>query len=395
LLLKYWDKMKLINRNFEKDGAGSVVLVPEETEDMWHAFNLIQEGDSVRASTIRKVTTESTTGSRSSDRVRTVLTVQVEAIDFDTEACMLRLKGRNIEENPHVKMGAYHTIDLELNRKFSLQKAVWDSIHLDRIEEATDPSRSAEVAAIIMQEGLAHLCLVTSCMTITRAKIDTNIPRKRRGDCSQHEKGLHKFYDQVIQAVLRHVNFEVVKAIIIASPGFTRQQFFDYMYQQAVKTDNKLLFENKGKFLLVHASSGFKHSLKEVLGDPAVQARLSDTKASEEVRSLESFYRMLKDDPARAFYGPKHVERAVDADAVEVLMVSDKLFRANTVGERKRYVSLVDRVREVGGDVKVFSSLHVSGEQLEQLTGVAAILRFPMQELEDTDQESDSDSGGE
>jgi len=92
--------------------------------------------------------------------------------------------------------------------------------------------------------------------------------------------------------VLRHVNFEVVKAVLIASPGFVRQQFFDYMYQQAsvmvmmsvlmkvvminrlclrlclvlqaVKTDNKLLFENKSKFLLVHASSGFKHSLKEV-----------------------------------------------------------------------------------------------------------------------------------
>jgi protein pelota len=29
---------------------------------------------------------------------------------------MLRLKGRNVEENPYVKMGAYHTIDLELNR---------------------------------------------------------------------------------------------------------------------------------------------------------------------------------------------------------------------------------------------------------------------------------------
>merc|ERR1712098_864950 len=262
-------------------------------------------------------------------------------------------------------------------------------------ELATDPGRSADVAALIMAEGVAQVCLVTSCMTVTRAKIEVGIPRKRRGDCSQHEKGLNKFYDQCVQALIRHGNFDVVKAVIIASPGFVRQQFFDYMYQQAVKTDNKLLFENKSKFLLVHSSSGFKHSLKEVLGDPMVQARLVDTKASEEVRALESFYKMLKDDPARAFYGPKHVERAVDADAVEVLMVSDKLLRANTVGERKRYVSLVDRVREVGGDVKVFSSLHVSGEQLEQLTGVAAILRFPMQELEDTDQESDSDSGGE
>merc|ERR1712098_694334 len=374
----------------EKDGAGVVALVPEESEDMWHAFNLIQEGDAVRASTVRKVTNEGATGSRTSEKVRTTLTVQVENIDFDTQACMLRLKGRNIEENQHVKMGAYHTIDLEMDKKFILKKSEWDSVHLERIELATDPGRSADVAALIMAEGVAQVCLVTSCMTVTRAKIEVGIPRKRRGDCSQHEKGLNKFYDQCVQALIRHVNFDVVKAVIIASPGFVRQQFFDYMYQQAVKTDNKLLFENKSKFLLVHASSGFKHSLKEALQDPVVQTKLADTKASDEVRALENFYRMLKNEPARAFYGPKHVAMAVEADAVETLLVSDKLFRAQNVAERKKYVEMVDRVRDVGGDVKIFSSLHVSGEQLDQLSGLCAILRFPMQELEETG-DSDSD----
>ena len=44
-----------------------------------------------------------------------------------------------------------------------------------------------------------------------------------------------------------------------------------------------MLIENKPKFFPVHASSGFKHSLREVLQDPAVQARLADTKAAEEV----------------------------------------------------------------------------------------------------------------
>ncbi len=38
--------------------------------------------------------------------------------------------------------------------------------------------------------------------------------------------------------------------------------------------------------------------------------------------------------------------------------------------------------RETSGEVRVFSSLHVSGEQLAQLTGVAAILRFPCPEIE-------------
>ena len=41
------------------------------------------------------------------------LTLDIENIEFDTQACKLRVKGRNIEENEHVKMGAYHTIDIE------------------------------------------------------------------------------------------------------------------------------------------------------------------------------------------------------------------------------------------------------------------------------------------
>ena len=99
---------------------------------------------------------------------------------------------------------------------------------------------------------------------------------------------------------------------------------------------------------------------------------------------------MLKNEPDRAFYGVKHVTLAVASDAVETLLVSDKLFRANNVAERRRYVELVDKVRDTGGEVRIFSSLHVSGEQLGQLSGVCALLRFPMTELEDTD-DSDSD----
>jgi protein pelota len=36
---------------------------------------------------------------------------------------------------------------------------MWDSIHLDRIELACDPSRSADLAAIIMQVSLTRQVL--------------------------------------------------------------------------------------------------------------------------------------------------------------------------------------------------------------------------------------------
>uniref|UniRef100_A0AAY3ZZ59 Protein pelota homolog n=1 Tax=Denticeps clupeoides TaxID=299321 RepID=A0AAY3ZZ59_9TELE len=95
--------MKLLHKDIEKDNAGQVTLVPDEAEDMWHTYNLLQVGDSLRASTIRKVQTESSTGSVGSSRVRTTLTLCVETIDFDSQACQLRVKGTNIQENQYVK----------------------------------------------------------------------------------------------------------------------------------------------------------------------------------------------------------------------------------------------------------------------------------------------------
>nr|XP_033802338.1 protein pelota homolog isoform X1 [Geotrypetes seraphini] len=383
--------MKLLSKDIDKDNTGQVTLIPEEPEDMWHTYNLLQIGDSLRASTIRKVQMESSTGSVGSNRIRTTLTICVETIDFDSQACQLRVKGTNIQENDYVKMGAYHTIELEPNRKFTLAKKEWDSVVLERIDQACDPASKADVAAVVMQEGLANICLVTPSMTMLRAKVETTIPRKRRGNCSQHDKALDRFYDQVMQGILRHINFDVVKCVLIASPGFVREQFYDYMFQQAVKMDNKLLLENRSKFVQVHSSSGHKYSLKEVLSDPSVTSRLADTKAAGEVKVLEDFYKMLQQEPDRAFYGIKHVEKANEALAIDTLLISDDLFRHQDIPTRSRYVRLVDSVRDNAGTVRIFSSLHVSGEQLSQLTGVAAILRFPVPDLSEDESSSEED----
>lgn len=99
------------------------------------------------------------------------------------------------------------------------------------------------------------------------------------------------------------------------------------MNAEAIKTDNKILMENKSKIILVHCSSGHKHALKEVLEQPAIQARLSDTKYAQEVKTLERFYITLAQDPDRAYYGFNHVSKAADSGGVEILMVTDDLFR--------------------------------------------------------------------
>jgi protein pelota len=93
---------------------------------------------------------------------------------------------------------------------------------------------------------------------------------------------------------------------------------------------------------------------------------------------------MLGNDELRAWYGPEHVALAADRGAVGTLLISDGLFRcciltrtakfiayirllsylrASDPKERNRYVAMVEAVREKGGEVCIFSSMHESGER--------------------------------
>ena len=51
----------------------------------------------------------------------------------------IRLRGRNLVENEHVKLGAYHTLELEPHRAFTLEKPCWDALDIERIKQACDP----------------------------------------------------------------------------------------------------------------------------------------------------------------------------------------------------------------------------------------------------------------
>ncbi|KAJ2716279.1 Translation factor pelota [Coemansia spiralis] len=378
--------MKLLSQHIDKDQSGSVRLVPEEPEDIWHAYNLILKGDQLTAVTSRGVKSESSTGSVSTSRVRLKLTISIEDVFFDSYACALRINGRVVAENQHVSVGQYHTLDLELNQPFTLTKPEWDLISLQRVSDACDIARQADAAAVTMHEGLAVVCLMTQHMTVVRQRIEVAIPRKGRGSTTNYDKGVQRFYEQVYQAIKRHIDFSVVKVVILGSPGFVREQFFEYMMVQATKTEDRAIIENKSKFLLVHTSSGHKGALEEVMRDPQIKVRLADTKSALEARAIDSFYQMLNSNPDRAFYGYADVAKAAENGAIGTLMVTDELFRAADIPTRKKYIRLIEDSKASNAEVLVFSSMHVSGEQLNQLTGVAAILNFPL--VIDSDTES-------
>mmetsp|Transcript_20176 Transcript_20176/g.52028 ORF Transcript_20176/g.52028 Transcript_20176/m.52028 type:complete len:448 (-) Transcript_20176:122-1465(-) len=377
--------MQLIKKDVLGVDGGAVTVRIEQTDDLWHLFNLVVSGDRVRTATERKIHKELASGGTSSTRVKLNLTIIVESVDFDAEAPRLRLSGRNAEKNEHVQLGAHHTLEIPLQRTVELAKAEWDAVALERLEVATDTTRNADVAVLVAQPGIAHLCLITRSLTLVRAKIVVPIGRKNRRDAGQMDRSTEKFYEALLQAVLRHVDFGVVKSLFVGSPGFLADEFITYMWAQAAKRDDAApLAAHRAKVVRCKASSGFKHSVREVLADSEVAQQLAGARATTEIAALETFLKALAqtdgDGSGRAVYGYGHVRAACDIGAVADILLTDELFRSTSVSTRRQYTRLVEDARAAGAGVHVFSSMHVSGEQLKKMTGVAATLRFPLPE---------------
>lgn len=401
--------MRLLKSQIEqKTGAGFATLLPEEPEDMWHAYNLIQENDRIRAKAVRRVSKTSDSGSTSSQRIALNLTIAVTSTDFDIGSGQLHVSGRVAVENEHVKLGQHHTLDLELNRNFTLEKADgWDSVALEMLKEACDNERKAELWAVVMGEGTANICMITEHQTILRQKIEVAVPRKRKGGVDGHSKGMDRFFSTTLSTLLRQIDLSNTSTtpqgktlpLLLASPGFVATAFLAYIRTEATRTNNKPLLALIPSVIIAHSSSAHIHSLNEILSSPAITTKLSDTKFARETALMDKFNTLMRLDDGRAWYGPREVERAVDKGAVGrgggVLMINNALFRAQNVAERKRWVTLVDRVREVeGGEVRVLSSLHESGKRLEGLGNVAAILTYPLEDLdEDGDDAGAVDDG--
>ena len=145
--------MKIIKKQLDKNSGGVLKLEAEEPEDMWHLYNLVAEGDRVTSTTFRKVQKD-TAGGVESQKMKLRLCVEVEHIDYDVDVQQLRLRGRIRTENEHVRLGSYHTLEIEQHRAVTVEKERWDALTLERIREAADPAAGADLAAVMVHAPL-------------------------------------------------------------------------------------------------------------------------------------------------------------------------------------------------------------------------------------------------
>jgi protein pelota len=128
-----------------------------------------------------------------------------------------------------------------------------------------------------MEEGIAHIFAISQQKTLLKAKIEKSI-QKNKGAASAAKAASSKnaFFNQVISALETHFSgensskFERVGCIVVGSPGFVKDNFYTYLKDYSSRKQSEFLKQVESKVVLAHCSSGYKHSLKEIMSNQEV-----------------------------------------------------------------------------------------------------------------------------
>ncbi|CCF59717.1 hypothetical protein KAFR_0H03070 [Kazachstania africana CBS 2517] len=382
--------LKLEEGSNSKEGA-IIQVLPEDKEDLFALYQIIENEDELIFK--KKFTSKREEDSKKSTEL-VKLKIQVVSRDFDMKEEYLKFKGTTVADdsgriNVDVPVGKFISFSVNYAYPFTIIKQSFDKYARKMLEEASQPELRSDTAAVVLQEGVAHICVLTTSSTIVKQKIEYSLPKKKRStDVMKFNEKIEKFYKAIYNGMKKHFDLSKLKMILLCSPGFYAKTLMEKVIFYANEEHNKEILDNQSIFLVAHCSTGYLQGINEVLKDPAYATKLKDTKYSKEAMVMDDFLRHLNDDDYKAWYGENEVRKAADMGAIDSILVTDSFVRSHDVSERKKNLELIDSVERNGGVAYVFSTLHISGEELEKLTGIACILKYPLPDLdEDSDEE--------
>ncbi|SCW02601.1 LAFE_0F10176g1_1 [Lachancea fermentati] len=384
--------MKLISqvKGTNNSNGAILTLLPQDKEDLFTLYNIINTDDEV---IFKKMITSKADESskKTTDLVR--LRLKIISSDFEPQHEFLRYKGVTTVDdsgkaNIDVPIGKFFSFTVDYKYPFTLIKEDFNSYVSKLLNDSCNVEGRSDIAAVVLQEGISHICLLSSFTTILKNKVEYSLPKKKRStDIAKFDEKTEKFYKATYNSMKRHFDFDKLKLIILCSPGFYAKTLFEKVLEYAQAEQEKTILNNRSKFLVAHCSTGYLQGIDEVLKNPAYASKLQDAKNSKEALVMDTFLTHLNEDDYKAWYGEAEVTKASAMGAIDTLLITDSLLRADDVNIRKKSLELVKEVEATGGKVFVFSSLHNSGEELEKLTGLACILKFPVPDLDEDEDE--------
>ena len=338
----------------EDRSSESVKLQVETDEDLWHLYNIIEEGDLVTASTTRRE-------EKSADKLRAekmekkrmTLGIRIQKIEFSEEDLRLKLLGI-IETGPQ-DIGQHHTLIFENGDSLTIQKKHWRATQIERVQRAVSDSKKPRIIFVSLDQDEATIAILRQF----GLKEVTTIRSGRSGKQYEEKPSVDGYHGE-IHSKLKFL-MEPNMPLVLLGPGFEKEALADDLKKIDPALYSKIYVYHTGQSGMV----GVNELMKAGMGADV----LRESSVGAELEAVEQLMTAISKD-GLGTYGPNEVMNAAMSGAVDKLLILDKKVREQDLDE------MVRAVESQKGEVIIVSSQHDGGKILESLGGIGALLRY-------------------
>jgi len=343
---------------------GTVHVLVQTLDDLWHLYNTIERDDLVKARTTREIKIEGP-GRPSSRRKSISLTLKVEKVYFDRTIMRLRILGVVIEapEDLHIQ-GSHHTLNLEQGSQVVIAKNSWHKHQLDRLERAVLKQEPVVLVAMDFEE--ACVAVLRSYGLEVKAQIRSSLPGKREAE--KRESALGKYYSELVD-LIGSVNKDLKGRIVVVGPGFAKERFAIFAREEAPEVAAKIVSVKS-------VGNAGEAGAYEAIRCGVLNKVLRDARTMEEMSAVEEVLRRLGTSKGDVSYGSEQVFQDASEGAVEKILICDQTLREANEESRRLIDKTIWNVEDKGGRVLIVSCEHEGGAKLNSLGGLAALLRY-------------------
>ena len=331
-------------------------IIPENLDDIWHLYNIIDEGDLVIALTYRsEEQKDDKIRSKKVEKKRMKLGVRVSEIKFHEFSDRLRIHG-TIEEGPQ-DLGSFHTlnIDTEKMEAITIIKEEWKDYELQRIDEAVKLRNQIIIIFVSLDEDDATIAVLRQ----SGIQLITEISSKRSGKMFESKDTNPEYFGEILSIV--KYNKKPDSALVIVGPGFTKDHFLKFGKEKDSQIFEKCIIHGTGQ----PGMNGINEAIKSGI----IEQITKENRVVHETNLIEELFRQIKRD-GLATYGIKEVKKALINGAVDRLLITDKLIRT------KEGEDLLTLAKQNNSEFTIINTMHEAGKKIEGIGGLGALLRY-------------------
>jgi len=337
--------------------TGTLRLRLETPSDLWRIARLVRPGEAVGASTTRRdpEAPQDVAGAERTRR-RVYLVVRAEQVEFHGFSKHVRITGP-ILEGPF-DIGRHHTLDLTEGDDVTLAKPQPSAAERALLEEGLEGRGDPTIVIAAVDWGDSSLVRVRGRSIEPIADVRRTLAGKRL-DGSQGEKDRASYLEELRGLLEREAGSAT--AVVLTGPGFLKEALLRRLGETAPELARRIK--------VYPAAEGGRVGVDELLRSGRASEVLRSSVAAEEAAAVERLVQAVAGG-RRAAVGRREVDEALEAGAVETVLVSETLLADPEV------VRILDKSRTSRARLFVVRAEDPPGKRLQGLGAVAAILRF-------------------